>query len=310
MKIQRLYSQLFLISLFLAVVYHPMFAQAHPALRFYPLSVGDVWQYHSKYSYWGNVQHSFYTVEVTGDTLPANGKKYSIIRSSNNSRMIPRYQRVDSLTAQVLMYDTSNGGAERLMDSLTAPVMTWFTSYRARYTVGISMNKIDSLTLFGEKRMRRWYTSLMGISPGYSYKLTEQLGITEFFNAIALDDQIIIEHTSDTLTYAKINGIQYGTLVSVPHGNETRIPQFGLFQNYPNPFNPATHIEYEVPHRSQVTLIIYDMLGREVTILVNKQKEAGQYSATWNASVFAAGVYFARMQAGNYAATRKLVLLK
>lgn len=297
------------IVLFLTTAYHPLFAQAHPAVRFYPLSVGDIWQYHSEYSIRSNKQYSYYTVEAVGDTFPANGKRYVIVHSSNNNPMIPRYQRVDSLTAQIFKYDTFNGGEEKLIDSLAAPEMTWFMSYRARYTIELSLTMIDSITKFGEKKMRRWHTSLMGISPGYYYKLIEQLGITEFYNAIALDDQVVIEYTRDTLMYAKINGKEYGTLLSVEENK--RNPQaFSLAQNYPNPFNPSTRIEYELPHTSLVTLSIYDLLGREVTTLVYGQKEAGRHSVAWNASAFSAGVYVARMQAGTYAASKKLVLLK
>lgn len=297
------------ILLFLTAPYHPLCAQTHPAVRFYPLSVGDRWQYHSLYHYHSTHQYSYYTVEAVGDTLPANGKRYVILHSSNNNPMIPRYQRVDSLTAQVFKYDTSNGGAEKLIDSLAASERAWFMSYRAKYSIELFLNKIDSVTKFGEKRERRWHTSFMGDSPGYYYKLTEQFGITEFFNAISLDDQIVIEYTFDTLIYAKIDGKEYGTLLSVAE-NEILPQTFSLSQNYPNPFNPSTRIDYELPRSAAVTLSIYDMLGREVSTLVDQQKEAGRYSVTWDASAFTAGVYFARMQTGQYTATKKIVLLK
>jgi len=85
---------------------------------------------------------------------------------------------------------------------------------------------------------------------------------------------------------------------------------FELYQNYPNPFNPETTIEYSIPKASHVIITIFDLLGREVTKLINEEKQPGNYSFEFNAGKFASGVYFYRMQAGNFISTRKLVLLK
>lgn len=86
--------------------------------------------------------------------------------------------------------------------------------------------------------------------------------------------------------------------------------QFELKQNYPNPFNPSTTIEYVIPKQSFVKLIIFDMLGREVSTLVREKKEAGTYSVVWNASPFASGVYFYKLQANDFIQTRKILLIK
>jgi hypothetical protein len=86
--------------------------------------------------------------------------------------------------------------------------------------------------------------------------------------------------------------------------------EFALKQNYPNPFNPSTTIEYAIPHQSFVTVKIFDMLGREVTTLVEQMKDAGTYLVSWNASAMPTGVYFYRLQAGSTTQTRKLILMK
>lgn len=87
--------------------------------------------------------------------------------------------------------------------------------------------------------------------------------------------------------------------------------QFFLSQNYPNPFNPSTTIEFDIPARSQVTLRIYDLLGREVAALVtNETMSAGSYTRQWNAANFSSGIYFYRLQAGTFTETKKLVLLR
>jgi hypothetical protein len=85
---------------------------------------------------------------------------------------------------------------------------------------------------------------------------------------------------------------------------------FTLEQNYPNPFNPETAIRYELPVTSSVKLIIYDLLGREVEMLVNEHKSAGIHSTTWNASRMASGVYFCRLAAGRFIQTRRMLLLR
>ncbi len=86
--------------------------------------------------------------------------------------------------------------------------------------------------------------------------------------------------------------------------------EFSLSQNHPNPFNPVTNIKFAVPNRTFVKLVIYDMLGKEVEILVNSEYNAGTYDVNWNASNYPSGVYFYRLNAGDYSGTKKMVLVK
>jgi hypothetical protein len=83
-----------------------------------------------------------------------------------------------------------------------------------------------------------------------------------------------------------------------------------LAQNYPNPFNGTTIIQYELPSSGQVTLTIYDVLGRRVASLVDGWKDPGMHSVVWQANDIAGGVYFYKLQSGNHIASRKLTLLK
>jgi hypothetical protein len=85
---------------------------------------------------------------------------------------------------------------------------------------------------------------------------------------------------------------------------------FKLEQNYPNPFNPTTTIIYSVPTSSDVRLTVYDILGREVKVLVNEKKGPGVYTSTLNAGRLASGVYFYRLVAGSNIITKKMLLLK
>ena len=85
---------------------------------------------------------------------------------------------------------------------------------------------------------------------------------------------------------------------------------YSLAQNYPNPFNPTTVISFQLPVTSRTTLRIYDVLGREVVTLVDEVRPAGTYTLRWDAAQNSSGIYFYRLQAGNFTATKKLVLLK
>ncbi len=86
--------------------------------------------------------------------------------------------------------------------------------------------------------------------------------------------------------------------------------KFELYQNYPNPFNPSTIIRYDVPTSSHVNITIYDLLGRQVGVLVNTDRAAGHYQATFNASRLPSGIYFYRLQAGTFQRARKFVFVK
>ena len=103
---------------------------------------------------------------------------------------------------------------------------------------------------------------------------------------------------------------QYFTLLDLLSAISPLVEGFRLCQNYPNPFNPSTKINYQVPTRSHVTITIYDLLGRAVEVLVDAEKEPGNYSAVWNAKAFQSGVYFCKMQSERYTDMKKLALIK
>ena len=99
-------------------------------------------------------------------------------------------------------------------------------------------------------------------------------------------------------------------------GNMDPLPDhYGLNRNMPNPFNPSTAIGYQLPEAGLVRLAIYNLLGQEVRVLVDGRKEAGSFTATWDGNDelgrrVATGVYLYRIQAGDFAASRRMLLLK
>jgi hypothetical protein len=137
----------------------------------------------------------------------------------------------------------------------------------------------------------------------------------------------ILQYASPSGTFQHISRARYGTYHWAVRNNggitrgtgivtgitpiESGIPGgFRLHQNYPNPFNPSTSIKFEVPKATHVGLVIYDELGREIAILVNEKLAPGTYEADWDASNFSSGTYFYKLMAGDYAETKKMILIK
>lgn len=85
---------------------------------------------------------------------------------------------------------------------------------------------------------------------------------------------------------------------------------FNLEQNYPNPFNPNTTIKFSIPNSGLVLLKVYDMLGREVSTLINQELNSGLHTANFNANNLSSGTYFYVLKYGNYSVTKKMLLLK
>jgi len=119
-------------------------------------------------------------------------------------------------------------------------------------------------------------------------------------------------------TTAASNGPRNLTIdaTTVEITDETNLPQqFTLEQNYPNPFNPTTTIRYAIPKPAQVSIAVYNILGKRIATLLNKHQSAGRYSVVWNGRneqgrKVSTGIYFYRIEANNYSAMKKMVIAK
>jgi hypothetical protein len=144
--------------------------------------------------------------------------------------------------------------------------------------------------------------AMLNTQPQRDTVWTDTLGTSwpRFYYITAIDSNANESAHSDTVS---LNAVSVGEYSSSPF-------TFRLEQNYPNPFNPSTEIGFQVTDHGLVTMKVYDVLGREVATLVKEVKEPGVYTARWDATGVASGVYFYRLQAGTFAATRKLLLLR
>lgn len=134
-------------------------------------------------------------------------------------------------------------------------------------------------------------------SDGYSYHFSKSDLSYSWFDKGGIAYTF---YPADTVTASAGEGPHEG---SVPEG-------FQLSQNYPNPFNPVTEIRFQVPERARVTLRVYDLVGNEVSTLVDDEKSAGSYTVVYNGSGLASGVYFYRLQAGAFVQTKRMHLIK
>lgn len=111
-----------------------------------------------------------------------------------------------------------------------------------------------------------------------------------------------------------VYGVTFQTsnpVITGVEGYSNEIPkEFQLYQNYPNPFNPVTSIKFDIPKSTYVKIKMYDMLGKEVSELVNMDMEAGRYEVNWDGTNFASGVYFYRIETKDFTKVMKMILLK
>ncbi len=187
--------------------------------------------------------------------------------------------------------------------------ISWYPKNDFTGIMSFDYRSINSILIKGD-------TLLIGTSSGLFYSTINNLtwyhigGINDV-NALTYSDRYLI---------AGGTSIWVSTHVQIMDVDKTNFPapeSFVLFQNFPNPFNPTTQIKYSIPKTSLVTIKVYDILGKEVTTLVNEEKSTGNYEIEFNGNNLstgrqglASGIYFYRLQAGDFVETKKMILLK
>jgi len=194
-------------------------------------------------------------------------------------------------------------------ENLTPPIPVELTSFTASTSQGkVTLNwttatETNNSGFEIERKLENYDWEKIGFVEGHG--TTTEIQSYQF-----IDNIIDIQATSLSYRLKQIDydgSYEYSDVVEVKNLAPT---DFALHQNYPNPFNPVTTISYSLPVKSQVGLVVYNTLGESVTQLVNEEKEPGRYEVEFDATELTSGIYFYRLQAGNFVVTKKMVLMK
>ena len=292
---------------FLLASAFPISVMAQDSLpQYHPLQRGNAWIYHEI-----SGDNSFYVkAEVAGDSVIA-GEDFQILRQTNS--------RDSSVRLTVARFDTSTScyylggpGDDQLEDSTIT------------CTPGATFGRKPGMTTFYPNRAFEWMdtgtvlqmnttTRYIGETAGVQEQVREWAyarGLGLVFEMETTIPDAMIQY-SLTIVYAKIDGKEYGSIPLLVRDHDIDVPgTFHLSQNYPNPFNPTTIITYQLPMGSHVKLELYNLLGSRVRTLVNEYQTGGTRSVTLRADNLSSGVYFYRLSAGGFIATKSLVLIK
>jgi hypothetical protein len=206
----------------------------------------------------------------------------------------------------ITTYDETLSGSAQIFPAPAPPVTVGptVTAHTVKYTVdAYGPLTVRGSAPVGALRIRKVDSLAAGLRVSYIFLAKDGTSVqVSVMDPMSPDSgTVAIVRTSTQWTTA--------TAVSV-EANEDLPTTFALGQNYPNPFNPKTVVSYQLPVVSNVRLEVYDLLGREVALLVNERQAAGSYNVTFDAGRLASGTYLYRITAGQFVQTRKMVLLK
>lgn len=160
----------------------------------------------------------------------------------------------------------------------------------------------DSLMIF-------FGQTILDTIPEYVFNWSDQVSYLGFLNGDS-KPEIALTVGGGWDPIGKIYIYSFGDLNGIDEEKNINVKSYILFQNYPNPFNSSTIIKYTIPKQEQVTLKIYDLLGRFITTLVNGNKNAGEHQVEFNTDKLSSGVYFYQLIAGSFLQTKKMIMLK
>jgi hypothetical protein len=285
-----------------------------------PLHIGDYWVYKGNLSTLSGGSNWIDILSIQFYRNINNHIYYYFNTTNSNSYPFKGYYRVDSTTGSLYKYDSTSSCTnyynEILIDSLSAIIGDTVKN------CGIGLYKCSGITnvsIFGYSSVKKSFgysTNYPPVSSSWEKSFIKDIGYSYYSSSSMGGGSGGVY--SLNLKGCKINGVIYGDTSSTNiniSGNI--IPDFFiLFQNYPNPFNPYTNIKYQIANNKFVTLKVYDILGKEVTTLVNEKQSPGTYEVQFPNSKLAnvqlpSGIYFYSLFAdGNLIKTKKMLLIK
>lgn len=279
--------------------------------NYYPLAIGNYWIYKvTDWSYPYYDEDTFTRKVISIETL-SNGKEYFKIEEKyyNSAYTSYVYERIDTVKGSVFRFDNecTNPDSEKAIDDFTSEVGDSLLIQRFTMCWDSILTKFSESgteSIFNENRNFRTYEYSWLMS--YTHKLAQGIGIYNIRNGYDFGESYFF------LNGCVINDVVYGDTTFTDVDDELNLlpTEYKLEQNSPNPFNPSTNIQYTISSRQFVTLKVYDLLGREVATLVNEEKNPGNYDVEFNASQLSSGIYFYKIQAGDFVSSRKMILLK
>jgi hypothetical protein len=252
--------------------------------------------------------HDFDNSEVYSDSLTGAYYRmiaagtYTLTFSADNyiSQTIPNVQAINFQSTVLNVH---------LVPNQTPVELVLFTAVNTGRTVELNWETATETNNKGFEVERSQNTKFQSQSDWINIGYVEGNGTSTESHSYSFNDENIQPGKYHyRLKQIDFNGrFEYTQAIEV----EVSTPEdFSLEQNYPNPFNPTTSINFTLPQISIVTLKVYDVLGREISTLVNEEREAGSYSFKFNGSELSSGFYFYTVNAGNYTSTKKMLLIK
>jgi hypothetical protein len=295
-----------LILVFL-IITENVFSLDTTSAKLMPLKAGNVWTYHWYFAFGPPTTGNFKNT-ITGTTT-MNGHMYFVVSTTGSTTQIT-YVRIDSATTNYIQYASTNSCSwlenEIIQDSLCSKLND---SALAQCYPWYKCTDTTNTQIFGQiipYKSFTWSTFEQGVNRKYARNIGLIYSVRTALNYFY----------ETTLKGCVIDGIVYGdTSITGLQPVSSEVPnKFCLSQNYPNPFNPITKIKFNIPPssgaRGVTRIVVYNVLGREITTLVDEQLKSGTYETEWDGTNYPSGVYFYKLITAGYTETRKMVLVK
>ena len=248
------------------------------------------------------------TIYTSSNAVDGEFNSYLMSSISGNGKCQVVMSRMENSWNYKELFFLEKDGSNWLVDKISIP------------------DSLNSVTAFEKNDTTNIFYRYYTHYPNLGYKVLKHTDsgfsvptVISFGDSISIYNIIVAEHNSTPIVYQYYDvdkAMWYlcsgegSNIMSGIEDSKIDITEFILSQNYPNPFNPLTTIEYNIPQNNFVKITIYNLRGEKIKTLVNENKIVGNYSVVFDGSNFSSGIYFYRIEAGNYSNTKKLVLMK